>query len=188
MTGRPRRVRRRRAQRSSSGPLVTRLVSAGHRAQHHTHVLAKLIERTFGGDRSGADQQPAVGEQGRSGDRGDHPPEAAAHPVAHDRGTNRTPDRVRDPRRHDPGLGKVATPEVLGAGFDAIAGQTLECSSLVQSTDRQADSLARPFSRRVLMIARPARVRMRARNPCLRARRRVLGWKVRFTATPEIHG
>lgn len=31
------------------------------------------------------------------------------------------------------------------------------------------------------MIARPARVRMRARNPCLRARRRVLGWKVRFT-------
>lgn len=36
------------------------------------------------------------------------------------------------------------------------------------------------------MIARPARVRMRARKPCLRARRLVLGWKVRFTAAPEI--
>jgi hypothetical protein len=36
------------------------------------------------------------------------------------------------------------------------------------------------------MIARPARVRMRTRKPCLRARRLVLGWKVRFTAAPEI--
>jgi hypothetical protein len=39
----------------------------------------------------------------------------------------------------------------------------------------------RPLSRLALMIARPARVRMRARKPCLRARRRVLGWNVRFT-------
>jgi hypothetical protein len=69
-----------------------------------------------------------------------------------------------------------------------MAGQTLEFSPLVQSTDRQADSRARPFSRRALMIARPARVLMRARNPCLRARRRVLGWKVRFKAAPKIHG
>jgi len=36
------------------------------------------------------------------------------------------------------------------------------------------------------MMARPARVRMRARKPCLRARRRVLGWKVRFTEAPGI--
>jgi hypothetical protein len=36
------------------------------------------------------------------------------------------------------------------------------------------------------MIPRPARVRMRARKPCLRARRLVLGWEVRFTAAPEI--
>jgi hypothetical protein len=39
----------------------------------------------------------------------------------------------------------------------------------------------RPLSRLALMIARPARVRMRARKPCLRARRRVFGWNVRFT-------
>jgi hypothetical protein len=39
------------------------------------------------------------------------------------------------------------------------------------------------LTRRALMIARPARVRMRARKPCFRARRRVLGWNVRFTVT-----
>jgi hypothetical protein len=38
----------------------------------------------------------------------------------------------------------------------------------------------RPLDRRFAKIARPARVRMRARKPCLRARRRLLGWKVRF--------
>jgi hypothetical protein len=41
----------------------------------------------------------------------------------------------------------------------------------------------RPFARRRLMIARPARVAMRARNPCRRFRRRTFGWKVRFTET-----
>ena len=35
------------------------------------------------------------------------------------------------------------------------------------------------------MIARPARVRWRARKPCLRERRRLLGWKVRFMGGPR---
>ena len=39
----------------------------------------------------------------------------------------------------------------------------------------QADKRARPLSRRDLRTARPARVLMRARNPCLRFRRRLLG-------------
>jgi hypothetical protein len=39
------------------------------------------------------------------------------------------------------------------------------------------------------MIARPARVAMRARNPCRRFRRRTFGWKVRFTETrPAVKG
>jgi len=48
---------------------------------------------------------------------------------------------------------------------------------VVSSTETgyQADSRARPFLRLALMMARPARVRMRFRKPCLRARRRVLG-------------
>jgi hypothetical protein len=38
-----------------------------------------------------------------------------------------------------------------------------------------ADNLLLPLARRALRIARPARVRIRARKPCLRLRRRVLG-------------
>jgi hypothetical protein len=38
----------------------------------------------------------------------------------------------------------------------------------------------RPFRRRAARIARPARVRIRSRNPCVFARRRVFGWYVRF--------
>jgi hypothetical protein len=44
----------------------------------------------------------------------------------------------------------------------------------------QAERRFLPFARRALMIDRPARVDMRARKPCLRARLRRLGWKVRF--------
>jgi hypothetical protein len=48
----------------------------------------------------------------------------------------------------------------------------------------QAVSLARPRRRRFRTIRWPARVRMRTRKPCLRARRRFLGWNVRFTTGP----
>ena len=40
---------------------------------------------------------------------------------------------------------------------------------------RQAESRSRPLARRALRIARPARVFIRARKPCLRFRRRLLG-------------
>jgi hypothetical protein len=43
----------------------------------------------------------------------------------------------------------------------------------------------RPLARRRLRIARPARVDIRARNPCRRFRRRTFGWKVRFTEDRE---
>lgn len=38
----------------------------------------------------------------------------------------------------------------------------------------------RPLRRRLETIARPARVRIRSRKPCTRARRRLFGWKVRL--------
>ncbi len=44
----------------------------------------------------------------------------------------------------------------------------------------QADSSARPLRRRPDRIARPARVRIRNRKPCVLARRRLLGWNVRL--------
>jgi hypothetical protein len=44
----------------------------------------------------------------------------------------------------------------------------------------QTLTLARPFRRRAARIARPALVRMRSRNPCVLARRRLFGWNVRL--------
>ena len=63
----------------------------------------------------------------------------------------------------------------IRTGTTTMAAQSLELASLTNATD-QAESRARPLSRRALMIERPARVRIRARKPCLRARRRVFGW------------
>jgi hypothetical protein len=44
----------------------------------------------------------------------------------------------------------------------------------------QADSVSRPLRRRAAKMARPARVRIRSRNPWTRERRRLFGWKVRL--------
>ncbi len=56
----------------------------------------------------------------------------------------------------------------------------------------QAVSLARPLPRRADTMARPARVRIRRRNPWTRARRRLFGWNVRLPLatvnTPRVGG
>jgi len=44
----------------------------------------------------------------------------------------------------------------------------------------QAESRERPLARRPARMARPARVRIRRRNPWVFARRRLFGWKVRL--------
>lgn len=44
----------------------------------------------------------------------------------------------------------------------------------------QAESSLRPLRRRADTMARPARVRIRSRKPCVLARRRLFGWKVRL--------
>ena len=54
------------------------------------------------------------------------------------------------------------------------------CDGPRSARTAQADSLVRPLRRRFAKMARPARVRMRRRKPCLRARRRLLGWYVRL--------
>ena len=50
----------------------------------------------------------------------------------------------------------------------------------------QAESLCRPLARRDFKMARPARVFMRWRKPCFLARRRLFGWKVRFTHASSV--
>lgn len=44
----------------------------------------------------------------------------------------------------------------------------------------QGVSWARPFARRRFNTRRPAFVAIRARKPCVRARFKLPGWKVRF--------
>src|SRR6476620_8174792 len=44
----------------------------------------------------------------------------------------------------------------------------------------QAESSVRPLRRRAARMLRPARVRIRRRNPWVLARRRLFGWKVRL--------
>ena len=58
--------------------------------------------------------------------------------------------------------------------------QFLERAAITNSPD-QADRRRRPLSRRERNTLRPARVDMRERKPCFFARRRLLGWNVRFT-------
>ena len=51
----------------------------------------------------------------------------------------------------------------------------------------QAESSTRPLRRRAARMARPARVRMRSRKPCVLARRRLFGWKVRLLTCTSLH-
>ena len=51
----------------------------------------------------------------------------------------------------------------------------------------QAASRLRPLRRRPAMIARPARVRIRRRKPCVLLRRRLFGWNVRLVTDNISH-
>ena len=79
---------------------------------------------------------------------------------------------------HDePGSAGSATPaddqaEVVATGQPGGRGE--------HGASGQAERRARPLPRRAARIARPARVRIRSRNPWVLARRRLLGWKVRL--------
>ncbi len=95
-----------------------------------------------------------------------------------------TPDRARavTPTRSAPGGADTTEATTPFRRTLLPARQTCSKSRLDDNvpgpTDlvrAYADSFARPFDRRAFKIARPARVRMRARNPCLRLRRRLFG-------------
>lgn len=110
--------------------------------------------------------------------------QTALHEIADDRITDRLADDKPDPGRlasrdtqhvHDHRSGAISRPP--STRLTKFSG----CAhSLHARKHGQADSEERPLARRVAMIPRPARVRMRTRNPCFFARRRLLGWKVRF--------
>lgn len=146
----------------------------------------QLFERLFENGGPGAHEQPAVRKQRGAGHRLDRGPQPSPEAIPRDRGPDAPADREREARRDDLVIREVPAPQRLGPGVETIARQPLERSSLADSANSQAESRLRPFRRRALTIDRPARVRIRARKPCLRARRLVLGWKVRFTAAPKV--
>ncbi len=136
----------------------------------------------FAYGRCDADEQPSVVHSDLRGDRGDDGAKLTAQPIATRRRSDRAADREGDAQRHRRGIVEKGAPQGLGSGRATGACQCLERPASADPPD-QAESRVRPLSRRALMIDRPARVRIRARKPCLRARRRVLGWNVRFTVS-----
>jgi hypothetical protein len=141
------------------------------------HLDIQFIERAFAGSWCGSDEQlPGREQRALAARRGAQQlAQAATEPVADDGRSDRAADGEGDPGRDHVGVAQVPAPQRRRAGAAAMTGQSLELASLTDAAD-QAESRARPLSRRALMIERPARVRIRARKPCLRARRRVFGW------------
>lgn len=95
-------------------------------------------------------------------------------PVAPHRRTIASSDGESHPGRADLGVRHGPDPQVPGGAGAALRRDTREVRTATATAD-QALRRWRPFRRRALMIARPARVDIRWRKPCRRARRRVFG-------------
>jgi hypothetical protein len=109
-------------------------------------------------------------------------PQATPYAVALDRRTGPATDGVPDTR----GMVGVAGEVPHRDGTDPPArrpGQGSEGRTVADSPD-QAESRFRPRVRRDRKTARPPRVRIRVRKPCVFLRFLVFGWYVRFTALP----
>ena len=93
------------------------------------------------------------------------------------------PQHAESPRRQDGAApGPRCGPACLGgwSGGPGIGGAHGARAATHHTVRR-----ARPLLRRLARIDRPARVRMRKRNPCFLCRRRLFGWYVRFMTSPS---
>ena len=91
--------------------------------------------------------------------------------------------RPASPAAFSDGLGELRAPPHPGGG------RQHRCSPLAAGADAgQTLTRARPLRRRAARTARPARVRMRSRNPCVLARRRLFGWNVRLLTGDSRYG
>lgn len=73
------------------------------------------------------------------------------------------------------GIGNERAPQRIDPHSDAVPPKAGECVAVADPVD-QTVRRARPLARRDLRTARPARVLMRTRKPCVLARRRLFGW------------
>jgi hypothetical protein len=84
------------------------------------------------------------------------------------------------PRLNHGRRGVPAAPPPRSPRDGSDGQQRAATEEIPERLQRQADSSVRPLRRRAAMMARPARVRMRNRNPWVFARRRLFGWNVRL--------
>ena len=129
----------------------------------------------------------ATEEIRRSGDEimlvlGHRGAQAAPDAVAVDGGTRRAGDGEGDDR----GIERSVRGDAEPHRADPVPpgpGQGRE-GRTVSDRPYQAERRFRPRERRDCSTARPPRVRIRRRKPCVFFRLRLLGWNVRFTAGP----
>jgi hypothetical protein len=111
-------------------------------------------------------------------------PESAAHLVPDHRATDRAADREADAGNLIDPVPALQVQDESGPSSTITApdGRRELFSPPHPMAGRQHDrrcqtaTRERPLPRRAERIARPARVRMRSRKPCLRCRRRLFGW------------
>lgn len=151
--------------------------------QHLPQVVIEAPRTIRTGQRSHHDPG-TVGESAQL--CGDRPANPASSPMALDGAADLLADDQAHARRdrvvshlqvqhHAPTAGPAAT---AGGVPEVRRGpQPVGCREHVAG---QADRRSRPLDRRAARMERPARVLIRARKPWVLARRRVLGWKVRF--------
>ncbi len=86
----------------------------------------------------------------------------------------------------DHGGGRSALPATNGTLKVTGSTEAMRCRQHGKTT--QVASRLRPLRRRPAKMARPARVRIRRRNPCVLLRLRLFGWNVRLLtrATPGL--
>ena len=118
---------------------------------------------------------------------------ASLDPVPGYRGTDRPADNESYPGRLLPVPNVLADQQVAYHQGPARAGPGAYGQRELRATahtglgrEDQALSRSRPLRLRAATMARPARVRMRSRKPCVLARRRLFGWNVRLlTGAPD---
>ena len=118
--------------------------------------------------------------------------ELPLHAVPGDRRANRPAYHESDPGRFSPVQLVIANQKVAYHAGPARSGPGAHGQGELRAAAHpglgwkdQALSRSRPLRLRAARTARPARVRMRSRKPCVFARRRLFGWNVRLlTGTP----
>jgi hypothetical protein len=161
-----------RSSRQTRGDSSTTL---RHSSNHQIKHGAEFVKRQLCGSGSSTDEVLPTRQLARSFTRQSpqSPPKQITRHCISQRFTEGKPDLGRQ----GPAVNCLNTPQCTGRDTNATVSKLIETCPTAQTPD-QADSLTRPLARRFLRIARPARVDIRARKPCLRARRLLLGWNV----------